>query len=83
MSPDSSIGTWAVDASVSWRFRLDVPPVSMHAAPDDSFLLVADVFGTVRCLDTGSGEVRWERTFGMNNVHSVRATLGGCCTVLL
>ena len=31
---------------MSWRFRLDVPPVSMHAAPDDSFLLVADVFGT-------------------------------------
>ena len=83
MSPDSSNGAWAVDESVSWRFRLDVPPVSMHAAPDDSFLLVADVFGTVRCLETASGEVRWERTFGMNNVHSVRATLDGTGTVLL
>jgi len=83
MSPDSSNGAWAVDASVSWRFRLDVPPVSMHAAPDDSFLLVADVFGTVRCLETASGDVRWERTFGMNNVHSVRATLNGAGTVLL
>jgi outer membrane protein assembly factor BamB len=83
MSLDSSKGAWAVDAGVSWRFRLDVPPVSMHAAPDDSFLLVADVFGTVRCLETASGEVRWERTFGMNNVHSVRATGDGTGTVLL
>jgi len=55
----------------------------MHAAPDDSFLLVADVFGTVRCLETDSGEVRWERVFGMNNVHSVRASLDGTGTVLL
>ncbi len=83
MSLDSSNGAWAVDANVSWRFRLDVPPVSMHAAPDDSFLLVADVFGTVRCLETASGEVRWERTFGMNNVHSVRASGDGTGTVLL
>lgn len=83
MSPDSSNGAWAVDANVSWRFRLDVPPVSMHAAPDDSFLLVADVFGTVRCLETANGELRWERTFGMNNVHSVRATSDGSATVLL
>ncbi len=83
MSLDSSDGSWAVNASVSWRFRLDVPPVSMHAAPDDSFLLVADVFGTVRCLETANGELRWERTFGMNNVHSVRATGDGSGTVLL
>ncbi|MFH2008268.1 MAG: PQQ-binding-like beta-propeller repeat protein [bacterium] len=72
-----------MDADVSWRYRLDVPPVSMHAAPDDSFLLVADVFGTVRSLNTASGEVLWERPFGMNNVHSVRATLDGGTTVLL
>ncbi len=83
MSPDSSADAWPVKAKVSWRFQLDVPPVSMHAAPDDSFLLVADVFGTVRCLDTATGELRWEHPFGMNNVHSVRATSAGSSTVLL
>lgn len=82
MHPTSSIGAWAVTAKEAWRYRLDVPPVAMHAAPDDSYLLVADVFGTVRCLETASGALRWERTFGMQNVHDVRATLAGA-TVLL
>jgi len=82
MTPTSSIGNWAVDARVAWRYRLDVPPVAMHAAPDDSYLLVADVFGTVRSLDPGSGEVQWEQTYGMQNVHDVRATLGGAAILL-
>ncbi len=82
MSPASSLGTWALDARVAWRYRLDVPPVAMHAAADDTALLVADVFGAVRCLDPDTGEARWSRSFGMQNVTDVRATLAGA-TVLL
>lgn len=82
MSPISSAGAWALDARVTWRHRLDVPPVAMHAAPDDSFVLVADVFGTVRCLATDTGKVLWTRSYGMHSIHDVRATLAGAVVLL-
>lgn len=82
MSPTSMTGAWPLSAQLAWRYRLDVPPVAMHAAPDDSYLLVADVFGAVRCLDTSTGELRWERTFGMQSIHDVRATLAGAVVLL-
>ncbi|MDY0000523.1 MAG: PQQ-binding-like beta-propeller repeat protein [Polyangia bacterium] len=82
MSPTSSTGDWPLYAQAAWRHRLDVPPVAMHAAPDDSYLLVADVFGAVRSLDTASGQLRWERSFGMHSIHDVRATLAGAVVLL-
>ncbi len=60
MSPDSSRGAWAVDAAVSWRFRLDVPPgtsyelrlhdqngnlVDAHTRSEGNFAFVTDSFG--------------------------------------
>jgi len=77
-----TIQPWALAAREAWRYQLEVPPAALHAAPDDSYLLVGDVLGRVRCLDPGTGEVRWEREVGLENVKDLRATLAGP-TVLL